>query len=163
MAQVEVCSACGRQITGDLIPRRVLGEVFCPPCDRKRVENINRRDRGPVITFLAAAHAVAGLGLLLISASGILEWWRAPDEETSLIGFLTALLLLPLGAVFAWVAWNLWRLEGRGRLVALLLDIILAFLAAYWLIDGQRLALFGLVPLFAVIYLSRSKTADRFW
>jgi len=163
MARVEVCDACGREISGDMIPRRVLGRVLCPPCDRKRVQDINRRDRGLVMIFLAAAHTLFGIGLIAAGGIGIAAWWSGPAEETSLMGFLTALVLLPSGLLFAWVGWNLWKLEGRGRLIGIVLDAVLAVSSVYLLLDGDLLAFFGLIPLFGVIYLSRSATADRFW
>jgi hypothetical protein len=166
MARVETCEACGREISGDLIPKRVLGKVLCPDCDRRRVRDMNRHDRVPVLIFLAAAHGFFGLGLLSAGVFGVLRWWAArfasPDGAT-LMDLLLALVLLPLGALLSWTAWNLWRLEGRGRLVALFLDATLAILALYWLLDGNSLALFGVVPFFAFVYLFRSATADRFW
>jgi hypothetical protein len=113
--------------------------------------------------FLAAAHVLFGLGLLAAGAAGVVGWWSAPEGEASLAGFLTSLLILPGSALFTWTGWNLWRLEGRGRLVALFLDAALVLLSAYVLLNGNRLAFLGVIPLFAVIYLSRSSAADRFW
>jgi hypothetical protein len=166
MPETEICVACGRAISTGVIPRRVLGRVLCPPCDDRRIRELNRRDRVPVFVGLVIIHAAVAALTILLGIEGVFRWWgtqRIQPEEVEVLNLFIPLLLFPVGGVIGWACWSVWRLEGKGRLATIFLDGLLAVLGFYWLLQGHALAIAGLVALFSCWYFCRSSTADRFW
>jgi len=166
MAAVETCDLCGRSIGGVDLPRRVLGRVYCPSCDRERVRDLNRRDRVPALWFVAIVHTAFTVFLLASGTVGAVRWWAARSvqpEETSIVDLFSAAFLFPVAGIVAWVSWNLWRLEGRGRLTAIFVDALLSVACLYWILNGREAAFLGVFALLSLVYLARGSAADRFW
>lgn len=166
MAEAEACSECGQAISGGLIPRRVRGRVLCPACDQERIRRLNRKDQVPLLLVLILYHAAVAVLIILAALQGVFRWLgthRIQPEQAELLPLLLSLSLFPLGLAVAWITWNLWKLETRGRLFAILFDGLLGILSGYWLLQGDRFALAGVAALFGCWYLCRSPTADRFW
>jgi len=172
MAGAEACSACGREPAGGEIPRRVLGKVLCAECDRARIEATNRRDRVAGMKAVVLGHGGLTAALVFAGIRAGARWAGGRGGEEGAgefagrgapLGLIYCLLPLGAGVLLAWVTWSLWKLEGRGRLVAILIDVLAGGLSAYWLLGGQRWAAIGLLGWVSAGYLMRSATADRFW